>query len=80
MQLPAATARPGVIAAQPLPLSVGRDYRASGGADYLDPQLLSRVSGVQCRNLDLLLCGEEWVSFCGANSNLCPGGRGHGAL
>ena len=31
------------------------------GPDYLDPQLLSRVSGVRCRNLDLLLCGEEWV-------------------
>ena len=36
------------------------------GPDYLDPQLLSSVSGVQCRNLDLLLCGEAWVrqSFC----------------
>jgi cobyrinic acid a,c-diamide synthase len=31
------------------------------GPDYLDPQLLSRVSGVPCRNLDLLLCGESWV-------------------
>ena len=31
------------------------------GPDYLDPQLLSRVSGVRCRNLDLLLCGEQWV-------------------
>ena len=31
------------------------------GPDYLDPQLLSRVSGLRCRNLDLLLCGEQWV-------------------
>ena len=31
------------------------------GPDYLDPQLLSRVSGLPCRNLDPLLCGEAWV-------------------
>jgi len=31
------------------------------GPDYLDPQLLSRVSGRPCRNLDTLLCGESWV-------------------
>ncbi|MFO7627974.1 MAG: AAA family ATPase, partial [Prochlorococcaceae cyanobacterium] len=31
------------------------------GPDYLDPQLLSRVSGRPCRNLDPLLCGEAWV-------------------
>ncbi len=31
------------------------------GPDYLDPQLLSRVSGQTCRNLDPLLCGEDWV-------------------
>jgi len=31
------------------------------GPDYLDPQLLARVSGRPCRNLDTLLCGEEWV-------------------
>jgi cobyrinic acid a,c-diamide synthase len=31
------------------------------GPDYLDPQLLSRVSGRPCRNLDTLLCGPEWV-------------------
>ena len=31
------------------------------GPDYLDPQLLSRVSGLDCRNLDPLLCGEAWV-------------------
>ena len=40
----------------------GRTAELQGGPDYLDPQLLSKVSGVQCRNLDLLLCGEEWVS------------------
>jgi len=34
------------------------------GPDYLDPQLLSRVSGVACRNLDPLLCGEAWVERC----------------
>ncbi|MGL6135179.1 MAG: cobyrinate a,c-diamide synthase [Prochlorococcaceae cyanobacterium] len=34
------------------------------GPDYLDPQLLSRVSGVACRNLDPLLCGETWVRHC----------------
>jgi cobyrinic acid a,c-diamide synthase len=31
------------------------------GPDYLDPQLLSQVSGRPCRNLDPLLCGEGWV-------------------
>lgn len=31
------------------------------GPDYLDPQLLSQVAGRQCRNLDPLLCGEDWV-------------------
>ncbi|MEB3326178.1 MAG: cobyrinate a,c-diamide synthase [Synechococcus sp.] len=31
------------------------------GPDYLDPQLLSQVSGRTCRNLDPLLCGPEWV-------------------
>jgi cobyrinic acid a,c-diamide synthase len=31
------------------------------GPDYLDPQLLSRLSGRPCRNLDSLLCGPEWV-------------------
>jgi cobyrinic acid a,c-diamide synthase len=34
------------------------------GPDYLDPQLLSRVSGLTCRNLDPLLCGPEWVERC----------------
>ncbi|MEB3263687.1 MAG: cobyrinate a,c-diamide synthase [Synechococcus sp.] len=34
------------------------------GPDYLDPQLLSRVSGLPCRNLDPLLCGSEWVQRC----------------
>ena len=34
------------------------------GPDYLDPQLLSRVSGLSCRNLDPLLCGEQWVRQC----------------
>lgn len=31
------------------------------GPDYLDPQLLSRVAGRPCRNLDTLLCGPDWV-------------------
>ncbi|MFM1812804.1 MAG: hypothetical protein RLZZ336_1742, partial [Cyanobacteriota bacterium] len=31
------------------------------GPDYLDPQLLSRVAGRPCRNLDTLLCGHAWV-------------------
>lgn len=34
------------------------------GPDYLDPQLLSRVSGQPCRNLDPLLCGKAWVERC----------------
>jgi cobyrinic acid a,c-diamide synthase len=34
------------------------------GPDYLDPQLLSQVSGLACRNLDPLLCGPEWVERC----------------
>ncbi|PHX87844.1 MAG: cobyrinate a,c-diamide synthase [Synechococcus sp. Baikal-G1] len=40
------------------------------GPDYLDPQLLARVSGRPCRNLDPLLCGEAWVqrSFLGFGS------------
>jgi cobyrinic acid a,c-diamide synthase len=40
------------------------------GPDYLDPQLLERVSGRPCRNLDPLLCGEAWVqrSFLGFGS------------
>ena len=32
------------------------------GPDYLDPQLLSRVAGRVCRNLDPQLCGTDWVS------------------
>ncbi|MFU8886502.1 MAG: cobyrinate a,c-diamide synthase [Cyanobacteriota bacterium] len=44
------------------------------GPDYLDPQLLSRVSGRACRNLDPLLCGPEWVQRCfhwhGSRANL----------
>ncbi|MFN7678381.1 MAG: cobyrinate a,c-diamide synthase, partial [Cyanobacteriota bacterium] len=31
------------------------------GPDYLDSQLLAQVSGSVCRNLDPLLCGEDWV-------------------
>ena len=31
------------------------------GPDYLDPQQLSAVSNNPCRNLDLILSGEEWV-------------------
>tara|TARA_Y100001968_G_scaffold330133_1_gene381152 strand:+ start:5020 stop:6405 length:1386 start_codon:yes stop_codon:yes gene_type:complete len=31
------------------------------GPDYLDSQLLSLVSKCPCRNLDLILCGKEWV-------------------
>jgi cobyrinic acid a,c-diamide synthase len=46
------------------------------GPDYLDPQLLSRVSGVACRNLDPLLCGEAWVEQCFA----WHGSRAHLAL
>ncbi|SBO42927.1 cobyrinate a,c-diamide synthase [Cyanobium sp. NIES-981] len=34
------------------------------GPDYLDPQLLSQVSGLPCRNLDPILCGEAWVRRC----------------
>jgi cobyrinic acid a,c-diamide synthase len=34
------------------------------GPDYLDPQLLSAVAGVPCRNLDPLLCGSGWVRRC----------------
>jgi cobyrinic acid a,c-diamide synthase len=31
------------------------------GPDYLDPQLLGAVAGRDCRNLDPLLCGDDWV-------------------
>jgi cobyrinic acid a,c-diamide synthase len=45
------------------------------GPDYLDPQLLARVSGRPCRNLDPLLCGEAWVRRCflgfGSQADLC---------
>ena len=34
------------------------------GPDYLDPQLLGAVAERPCRNLDPLLCGEEWVARC----------------
>ena len=34
------------------------------GPDYLDPQLLSAVAGRPCRNLDPLLCGDDWVRRC----------------
>ena len=55
-----------------LSLSLAAWARAQGvslqtfkvGPDYLDPQLLSRVSGRPCRNLDTLLCGEDWVRTC----------------
>ncbi len=32
------------------------------GPDYLDPQLLSAFSGKPCRNLDLVLCGQNWTT------------------
>ncbi|MFY8150084.1 MAG: cobyrinate a,c-diamide synthase [Prochlorococcaceae cyanobacterium] len=45
------------------------------GPDYLDPQLLGQVSGLPCRNLDPLLCGEGWVRHCfhwhGGRADLC---------
>ncbi len=31
------------------------------GPDYLDPQLLGASAGRPCRNLDLPLCGPDWV-------------------
>jgi cobyrinic acid a,c-diamide synthase len=34
------------------------------GPDYLDPQLLGAVAGRPCRNLDPLLCGDDWVRHC----------------
>ena len=34
------------------------------GPDYLDPQLLTRLAARPCRNLDTLLCGEDWVRRC----------------
>ena len=34
------------------------------GPDYLDPQQLSTVSRRACRNLDLILCGPNWVEEC----------------
>ncbi len=52
------------------------------GPDYLDPQLLSAVSNKPCRNLDLILSGEEWVinSFngfgCSADCVLIEGVMG----
>ena len=33
------------------------------GPDYLDPQLLSLSADRVCRNLDLSLCGKEWVDL-----------------
>ncbi len=34
------------------------------GPDYLDSQQLTAASGLQCRNLDLLICGSSWVRNC----------------
>ncbi len=34
------------------------------GPDYLDPQLLAAVAQRPCRNLDPLLCGDDWVRRC----------------
>ena len=31
------------------------------GPDYLDTQILTKISSNPCRNLDLILCGKEWV-------------------
>ncbi len=31
------------------------------GPDYLDPQLLTAITKRPCRNLDLILCGSNWV-------------------
>ena len=31
------------------------------GPDYLDTQLLTALSGRACRNLDPLLCGDQWL-------------------
>ena len=33
------------------------------GPDYLDPQLLSLAANQSCRNLDLPLCGRDWVQL-----------------
>ena len=45
------------------------------GPDYLDPQLLSRVSSSPCRNLDALLCGPDWIrrsfSWWGSRADHC---------
>ncbi len=46
------------------------------GPDYLDPQLLGAVAGRPCRNLDPLLCGEEWVR----RSHRWHGGRAERVL
>ncbi len=34
------------------------------GPDYLDPQQLSQISRIPCRNLDTVLCGHNWVQDC----------------
>ncbi len=34
------------------------------GPDYLDPKQLTAITQKPCRNLDLILCGEEWVKNC----------------
>ncbi len=41
------------------------------GPDYLDAQQLTNASGRPCRNLDLVMCGPDWVtdSFYGYSSN-----------
>ncbi|HGY5535888.1 MAG TPA: cobyrinate a,c-diamide synthase [Prochlorococcus sp.] len=46
------------------------------GPDYLDPQQLTVASEKPCRNLDLLLCGPDWVK----ESFHCFGGSADLAL